>query len=232
MKIFKIATVKNGKFISNSPNLLEVEGQYVADTLEYQLGKWTEALPNSVGIFVFRDLKDALAWYEEGKEVILECEYKGILRPIYWIPKRAGSFTKKRWKEILSLLFSKNPKDIENMNILTSTPQGTYVVDAIKPIEVIYPIRKKLRIDVTLVGDNKKNPAVRLDLYHSDLKNVEHRYILIVGEREDDIFYVEDLYLSPNKNILENIAVTYKRRDVILIDFLHPIVLKSKSWED
>lgn len=145
--VYKVVrVVREGFFQSVSPARLEIVTKIldvirVADYLYYEIGKWTEALPNSMGIFVFPKLKYALSWCAfASNEVILECEYRGELKRVWFaVDPEKRYYTKEKWSEFLKHVYN-SPRDfIENAFEIKCiwTPTGTYTVEAVKPIRII-----------------------------------------------------------------------------------------------
>jgi len=82
--VFKVVKKTNISDVFESADPTEIilkSGQKVGGVLTYKMGEWTKALPQSLGIFVFKHLEDAynflVPW---GDKAILRCEYKGKLR--------------------------------------------------------------------------------------------------------------------------------------------------------
>jgi len=117
----------------------------VADYLYYTIGRWTEALPNSMGIFVFTELNHALHWCAfASNEVILECEYKGKLKRVWLaVDTEKHYYTEEKWKRFLEHVYKfkhNSRKDFVEKELEVKciwTPIGTYTVEAIRPMRVI-----------------------------------------------------------------------------------------------
>jgi len=66
------------------PAIAHCEGRQIAGPLQYAVGRWTEALPNSLGLFFFEveetSMEGFLATWGKGSRVF-ECEAQGV-RPI------------------------------------------------------------------------------------------------------------------------------------------------------
>lgn len=148
--VYKVVRKReDGTFQSASPARLRIVTRtldvvHVADVLHYEIGKWTEALPNSMGIFIFFPLDYALSWCASD-EVVLECEYKGELKRV-WLAVDVDIkdyCLKEKWEKFMTYVyeFGHNvQKDFVRKELgirCIWTPLGTFTVRAIKPIRVI-----------------------------------------------------------------------------------------------
>ena len=152
--VYKVvrSTPKDGKFESlYAPTIHLDTGECIAQPLTYELDKWTEMLPNSLGIFVYKRYKDALRFlegirrYSNERLYILECGFKGALRPIYLCcdVKRKIKIKNWLWLEFRSEAYSSEYSDRleEFRGFLAFAAIDSYTVEAIYPIKIVYPIK-------------------------------------------------------------------------------------------
>ena len=155
-KVYKVVRKEKDAFVSVASPEVNVVGQkilVVSAPLTYKLNKWTEALPESLGIFVFDTPQNAEKWIKSQvvcyyPKYILECAYKGELQPIHFAlttpfpPIFPFIIREKEWYkfQLMALFFKKWSRFLEFEDIGSKfiyTPKGTYVVKSVRPIKII-----------------------------------------------------------------------------------------------
>jgi hypothetical protein len=127
--VYKVCGLEWGHFVSYSAP--------IGCGLRYTLGKWTKPTIKDSGIFVFANKEDAIA-YAQGAWPVLKCEYSGGLRRIIigysamWSRKKVGEF----WNKLSSRKYLIDRK-LAKTGSHGIFPRGSYIVGALKPVEVI-----------------------------------------------------------------------------------------------